>query len=304
MYAGSILLNTLFLMLILDSTWTSDSEPNNCAIAVKRTTRYINKSDNTVTINCSVIDCKDRPELYWYKDDFRVDSGERHNVSWPNDHLFVLTISPVHQNDSGHYHCAGQAGNHSLRGHSTKIIIQGENEQFENATNTTEGDGTTEKNKQWIIYTMSALGVLCLLILSCSVLLYFAQKHSVKNKKTDDILQSEVKVFSIYAGVQNCNDSTIHDSDEGSTCHQGAKSCLLSFQDGSANYNNDDSCWKATGTILDTECDYSVLTIHQPLPATQEALLYATLNHDKPFQRSEPSVETECIEYAAIGMKK
>ncbi|XP_066477374.1 B- and T-lymphocyte attenuator-like [Tiliqua scincoides] len=301
MYAGSIVLHTLFLMLILDGPCTYGSKPGNCTIAVKRGMQYTARSGNTATINCTVTYCQEKPILSWYKGHFKVQDGERHNTSWTSNQLFVLTISPVHKNDSGHYRCAGKAGNHSLNGHSTEVIIQ--DEPFENATNTTEDGGATEKSKQWIISSLSVLGVLCLLTLSFIGLLCFARKHSARNKKTDDILQSEMKMFSIYTDVQHCSDSTIHDSDEGSMCRQGAKSCLPQFRDGSADYDNDNSCWKATGTISNPGCDYSVLTIHQPLPVTQETLLYATLNYDEPFQRSIPSVATECIEYAAIGMK-
>ncbi|KAJ6662728.1 hypothetical protein lerEdw1_011368 [Lerista edwardsae] len=305
MYAGSFVLHTLFLMLILDNPWTYGTESDNCTIAVIRGTEYTKKPGDLATIKCPVTHCQEKPVLFWYKDGkLIVQDGQRHNSSWMNDKLFVLTISSVDKNDSGQYHCAGKVGT----GHSTKVIILDENEQQNESNRTTNPTEDDEKNKQWIIYCLPVLGALCLLTLSCFGLLYFARKHSAKNKKTDDVLQSEMKVFTVYAGAQHCTDGTIHDSDEGPVCHQDAKSCLLPFQDGTADYDNDIPCWKASGTstgkIPHPACDYSVLMIHPPLPATtQETLLYATLNHDQPFQRSEPSVETECIEYAVIGMK-
>ncbi|KAF7251238.1 B- and T-lymphocyte attenuator [Varanus komodoensis] len=117
----------------------------------------------------------------------------------------------------------------------------------------------------------------------------------VKNKMNSSSSEHEMNVLSIYRDVQSCNDSILHISDETTV------SCLLQVLDGDAVYGNQDICRKATPNPT---CNESVTSAHQLKSENQDTLVYATLSHGEPLQKSEPLLETVFSEYATIGMEQ
>ncbi|XP_053164885.1 uncharacterized protein LOC128350486 [Hemicordylus capensis] len=281
------------------------SETENCTakIDVKRGTIVHEEPGKLATITCHVTFCREKPVLHWYQQANKtvvVPDGKKHKTEWTSGNIFALTFFSIHKEDSGLYYCEGIVGKNKIQGHAIEVIVQDQNNQSEsgNATNVPEDHWTAKKYKKLLIYSLAFLGALGLLC--CFCLLHFIRRRQVKNKKVPSTSKSELNVFSRYTDAQHCNDV----SDKRSVLHQDAVPCLLHFPEGSTVDNNEISCSQTTKTTPNSAYDDCVISTNQLLPATQETLVYATLNHEEHLRRSQPPAETEFIEYAAIGLKK
>ncbi|XP_062983687.1 B- and T-lymphocyte attenuator [Elgaria multicarinata webbii] len=295
-------------MLKLDHPWAYGSETENCTttITVPRGTQYNRTSGDSVTIDCPVTYCEEQPVIQWYrynkadKKSLILQNEQRHTVSWINGNNFILNFSSVNKNDSGLYHCVATVGEQKIESHLIEVFVQDYSNltEPEDAKNTTENHGAPERNKILIIYFLSSLGALCFLIFCCSGLLFFVRRNQVTNKMISSNVEHEMNVLSSHTNAQCYSASTTHVSDE------GFAPGLLQFPDGNTIYDNQGNCQKASKAAQNLTCNESVTCIHQLLPANQDALVYATLSHEEPFQRCEPVVETVFTEYATIRLKK
>ncbi|XP_054829691.1 B- and T-lymphocyte attenuator [Eublepharis macularius] len=304
MYFRSFELLFLFVMLTLSKQQAYGSEANNCtaAINVERNTEYHIKPGCSAIIKCPVTYCQKKPEMRWFKKknhtNLNLNDGQRHTFEWINETIFVLNFFSAQKNDSGLYYCESSSGNQTDKGHYINIIVQ------EYDTNTTDDHGASEKDKTWIIYLFSSLGVLIVITVSCLGPLYFIWRHPVKNKKISSIPQHEMNVFNSYSGVTYSNVNTIRAPVEGSMLHHGAATPgLFKYKHGSSICDDQASCWGAIRATSNPACHPAVTTNHHLPYEDQDLLVYAALNHGEHSQRHEPTVEIELTEYATIGQK-
>ncbi|KAH0624955.1 hypothetical protein JD844_032908, partial [Phrynosoma platyrhinos] len=139
---------------------------------------------------------------------------------------------------------------------------------FDETRNTTEDHAASEKNKMLIIYILSSLGALGLLIFCCFGLLQSKRRLQGEKQTISSTLQIEMKE---------------------------------QFPNGSAVYSSQGNCEKPNIATSKPADDKSVT--NQLSSANQDTLVYATLNHGEHFEKSEPFVEIEFTEYAAIVLK-
>ncbi|XP_078245961.1 B- and T-lymphocyte attenuator isoform X4 [Pogona vitticeps] len=300
MNTGRFALQFLLLMLMVDEPWASADKKENCTIciSVPRGTKYYACSGDSVTIECPVMYCQEKPLVHWYryskenKTFFALPHGERHTVSWTNENNFnvfskTLNFPSVNKNDSGLYRCEASVGEDKIPGYTTEVIVQDEK-------NTTKEHGEAEKSKMLTIYTLSSLGAMGLLIFWCFIL-YSTRRHQEKDKKSSTTSQIEMNVVYNQNDPQCCNDTTTQ------IFVQGPTPPSLLYPEGNVVYGNQSHFRKARKTVAKTMPSRSITNHFSP--ANQEALVYATLNHGDPFQSSEPSLENEFIEYASIVVK-
>uniref|UniRef100_A0A6J0V5B6 B- and T-lymphocyte attenuator isoform X1 n=1 Tax=Pogona vitticeps TaxID=103695 RepID=A0A6J0V5B6_9SAUR len=335
MNTGRFALQFLLLMLMVDEPWASDQlfeidpfiqrkeaklcitekkssaadKNENCTIciSVPRGTKYYACSGDSVTIECPVMYCQEKPLVHWYryskenKTFFALPHGERHTVSWTNENNFnvfskALNFPSVNKNDSGLYRCEASVGENKIPGYTTEVIVQDLDNctLFEDEKNTTKEHGEAEKSKMLTIYTLSSLGAMGLLIFWCFIL-YSMRRHQEKDKKSSTTSQIEMNVVDNRNDAQCCNDTTMQ------SFVQGPTPPSLLYPEGNVVYGNQSHFRKARKTVAKPMPSRSITNHFSP--ANQEALVYATLNHGDPFHSSEPSLENEFIEYASIVVK-
>ncbi|XP_044298427.1 B- and T-lymphocyte attenuator [Varanus komodoensis] len=271
------MLPLLFMMLMFNSSWASGSETQNCSISVTvpRGTQFNIMPGTSIMLQCPVLYCTEQPAMSWYRYNevsqmfLILQQEQRHSVSWINESTFVLNFASFYKNDSGSYHCEATMKKQKWKSHVIQVSVQDPNNltKLENANNTIEGHGATEKTKAILLFVLPSLGVLCLLAFCFSGLHCFIRKRQVKNKMNSSSSEHEMNVV----------------------------------LDGDAVYGNQDICRKATPNPT---CNESVTSAHQLKSENQDTLVYATLSHGEPLQKSEPLLETVFSEYATIGMEQ
>ncbi|XP_042298847.1 B- and T-lymphocyte attenuator-like [Sceloporus undulatus] len=277
MNTGSLALDFFFLMMVVDKPWVYAVQADNCTIAVtvQRNTKYYSKSGDSTSIECPVMYCQKKPNVHWHmyntmlKKFFSLSLGPNHTTSWRTGNIFVLTFQPINKNDSGTYRCEANVANSTIAGHAIEVIVQDYSNitVFDDARNTTEDREASEKNKMLIIYILSSLGALGLFIFCCFGVLQSKRRLQGGNKTVSSTLEEETK----------------------------------ELPSGSAVDSRQINCKKPNMVTSKPAHDKSVT--NQLLSANQDTLVYATLNHREHFEKSEPFVETEFTEYAAIVLK-
>ncbi|XP_032637213.1 B- and T-lymphocyte attenuator isoform X1 [Chelonoidis abingdonii] len=323
MWVNRIVLDIFLVVLSLDVCQVYGNVTGNCTVElqVTRGYRYDGKPGDSLSIECPVKYCTEKPAMNWCKiqgmDCLLLKNESNMHTAWGEGKVFVLNFVPVHQNNSGSYRCQATMGSLSSESHSVTVHVQEvttnaptnpPSKEFAGATNVTEApQGPSNINKKWIIYALPSLGALCLLILICLCLLCCLRWHQVKPKTTPVTSQKEMNMVSRSTCAPDHTDRTTHDPSEGSTLYYCSMASLQQPSDDSTIYDNHVPHWNGSRAATGNTCDSAAVDSYQPSYEREDVLVYASLNHSsitEKLPRKEPDVEIELTEYATVCVKK
>ncbi|XP_027675835.2 B- and T-lymphocyte attenuator isoform X2 [Chelonia mydas] len=323
MRANRTVLHILLVVLSLDHCQVYGDMTVNCTVEllVTRGYRYPGKPGDSLSIECPVKYCTEKPAMNWCKIQEMhcslLKDGPTRHTAWKDGNVFVLNFVPVHKNHSGLYRCQATVGSLRSESHAVEVLVQEVttnaptnplSKQFAGATNVTEApQGPSSNNKKWIIYALSSLGALCLLILICLCLLCCLRWHSVKPKTTPVTSQKEMNMVSRATCAPYHTDRTTHAPSEGSTLYYCSMASLQQPLDDSTIYDNHVPHWNGSRAATGNACDSAAVDSYQPSSESEDVLVYASLNHSSIIEklpRKEQNVEIELTEYATVCVKK
>ncbi|XP_039379914.1 B- and T-lymphocyte attenuator isoform X2 [Mauremys reevesii] len=318
MWVNRIVLHILLVVLSLDICQVYGNVTGNCTIEiqVRRGYRYDGTPGDSLSIECPVKYCTEKPAMNWCKIEgmscFLLKNESNMHSGWGEGQVFVLNFVPVHQNNSGSYRCRAAVGSLSSQSHSIAVHVQEVTTNApttppSSATNVTEApQGPNNNNKKWIIYALPSLGALCLLILIFLCLLCCLRWHQVKPKTTPVTSQKEMNTVSRSTCAPYHTDRTTHDPSEGSTLYYCSMASLQQPSDDSTIYDNHVPHWNGSRAATGNACDSAAVDSYQPSYESEDVLVYASLNHSsiEKLPRKEQDVEIELTEYATVCVKK
>ncbi|XP_039379924.1 B- and T-lymphocyte attenuator isoform X3 [Mauremys reevesii] len=270
MWVNRIVLHILLVVLSLDICQVYGNVTGNCTIEiqVRRGYRYDGTPGDSLSIECPVKYCTEKPAMNWCKIEgmscFLLKNESNMHSGWGEGQVFVLNFVPVHQNNSGSYRCRAAVGSLSSQSHSIAVHVQ---EVTTNAPTT---------------------------------------PPSMKPKTTPVTSQKEMNTVSRSTCAPYHTDRTTHDPSEGSTLYYCSMASLQQPSDDSTIYDNHVPHWNGSRAATGNACDSAAVDSYQPSYESEDVLVYASLNHSsiEKLPRKEQDVEIELTEYATVCVKK
>ncbi|KAH1186747.1 uncharacterized protein LOC123353517 [Mauremys mutica] len=129
MYEAQGALVTLFLLLFKLFQVVGDGTVN-CTVElqVRRGLQYESKPGDSLSIECPVKYCTEKPAINWCLIEgmscLLVKDGPTRHTAWREGNVAVLNFMPIHQSDSGLYHCRATLDSLSSQSHSISVIVR------------------------------------------------------------------------------------------------------------------------------------------------------------------------------------
>ncbi|KAM9171071.1 B- and T-lymphocyte attenuator-like isoform 1-T2 [Pangshura tecta] len=129
MYEAQGALVTLFLLLFKLFQVVGDGTVNcTVEIQVQRGLQYESKPGDSLSIECPVKYCTEKPVINWCLIEgmwcLLVKDGPTRHTAWREGNVAVLNFMPIHQSDSGLYRCRATLASLSSESHVISIIVK------------------------------------------------------------------------------------------------------------------------------------------------------------------------------------